>query len=87
MIQEETGITNVVDPWGGSYMMESLTQEIADKAWALIEEVESKGVLASLSVLASPNIKTRDCAKQLANANWCCDCNDFCASGEYISPA
>src|SRR6187455_3232659 len=33
IIQEETGITKVVDPWGGSYMMENLTQQIADKAW------------------------------------------------------
>ncbi len=37
IIQEETHITNVIDPWAGSYMMESLTQEMADKAWAIIE--------------------------------------------------
>ncbi len=43
IIQEETHITSVVDPWAGSYMMESLTQEMADKAWAIIEEVESMG--------------------------------------------
>ena len=43
IIQEETHITNVVDPWAGSYMMESLTQEMADKAWALIEEVDALG--------------------------------------------
>ncbi|TDM09370.1 MAG: methylmalonyl-CoA mutase [Ideonella sp. MAG2] len=43
IIQEETHITNVVDPWAGSYMMESLTQEMADKAWAIIEEVEAMG--------------------------------------------
>ncbi|MDP1902403.1 MAG: methylmalonyl-CoA mutase [Rubrivivax sp.] len=43
IIQEETHITSVVDPWAGSYMMESLTQEMADKAWALIEEVEAIG--------------------------------------------
>jgi methylmalonyl-CoA mutase len=43
IIQEETHITNVVDPWAGSYMMESLTQDMADKAWAIIEEVEAMG--------------------------------------------
>ena len=43
IIQEETHITNVVDPWAGSYMMESLTQEMADKAWAIIEEVNAMG--------------------------------------------
>ncbi len=43
IIQEETHIASVVDPWAGSYMMESLTQEMADKAWAIIEEVEAMG--------------------------------------------
>jgi methylmalonyl-CoA mutase len=43
IIQEETHITNVVDPWAGSYMMETLTQDMADEAWKLIEEVEQMG--------------------------------------------
>ena len=43
IIQEETHITNVVDPWAGSYLMEKLTQEMADKAWAIIEEVDAMG--------------------------------------------
>ncbi len=43
ILQEETHITNVVDPWAGSYMMEKLTQDMADKAWAIIEEVEAMG--------------------------------------------
>ena len=43
IIQEETHITSVIDPWAGSYMMESLTQEMADKAWSIIEEVEAMG--------------------------------------------
>ena len=43
IIQEETHITNVVDPWAGSYMMEKLTQEMADAAWAIIEEVDGMG--------------------------------------------
>ena len=43
ILQEETHITSVVDPWAGSYLMETLTQEMADKAWAIIEEVERMG--------------------------------------------
>ena len=43
IIQEETHITNVVDPWAGSYMMEKLTQDMMDAAWKIIEEVEAMG--------------------------------------------
>jgi len=43
ILQEETHITSVIDPWAGSYMMENLTQEMADKAWEIIEEVEAMG--------------------------------------------
>src|SRR3954463_8115237 len=43
ILAEESGIPNVADPLGGSYFIESLTAELADKAWALIEEVESLG--------------------------------------------
>ncbi len=43
ILQEETGMTHVVDPLGGSYYVEALTKELADKAWALIEEVEAAG--------------------------------------------
>jgi methylmalonyl-CoA mutase len=43
IIQEETHITNVVDPWAGSYMMETLTQQMADAAWKIIEEVDAMG--------------------------------------------
>jgi len=43
IIQEETHITHVIDPWAGSYMMESLTQQMADAAWAIIEEVDAMG--------------------------------------------
>ena len=43
IIQEETHISSVVDPWAGSYMMEKLTQEMADKAWEIIQEVEELG--------------------------------------------
>ena len=43
IIQEETHIGSVVDPWAGSYMMEKLTQDMADAAWKIIEEVDSMG--------------------------------------------
>ena len=43
ILQEETHITSVVDPWAGSYMMEKLTQDMADAAWKTIEEVDAMG--------------------------------------------
>ncbi|MGE5116102.1 MAG: methylmalonyl-CoA mutase [Betaproteobacteria bacterium] len=43
ILQEETHITSVVDPWAGSYLMERLTQDMADAAWKIIEEVEAMG--------------------------------------------
>ena len=43
IIQEETHITTVIDPWAGSYMMEKLTQDMLEAAWAIIEEVEAMG--------------------------------------------
>jgi methylmalonyl-CoA mutase len=46
VIQEETGMTKVVDPLGGSYYIESLTQELVDKAWEIIERVEAEGGMA-----------------------------------------
>jgi methylmalonyl-CoA mutase len=46
VLQEETGITNVVDPLGGSYYVEALTQELYDKAWEIIERVEADGGMA-----------------------------------------
>ncbi len=43
IVQEETHICSVIDPWAGSYLMEKLTQDMADKAWEIIEEVETMG--------------------------------------------
>ncbi len=43
ILQEETHITSVIDPWAGSYMMEKLTQDMADAAWKIIEEVDAMG--------------------------------------------
>jgi methylmalonyl-CoA mutase len=62
VIQEETGITKVVDPWGGSYMMESLTQDMADKAWALIEEVEEAGGMAKAIETGMPKLRIEEAA-------------------------
>jgi methylmalonyl-CoA mutase len=62
IIQEETGITKVVDPWGGSYMMESLTQDIADKAWELIEEVEQAGGMAKAIETGMPKLRIEEAA-------------------------
>lgn len=62
IIQEESGITKVVDPWGGSYMMESLTQDIADKAWELIEEVEQAGGMAKAIETGMPKLRIEEAA-------------------------
>ncbi len=43
VIQEETHITSIIDPWAGSYAMEGLTQQMADAAWTIIEEIEAMG--------------------------------------------
>jgi methylmalonyl-CoA mutase len=62
IIQEETGITKVVDPWAGSYMMESLTQNLADKAWELIEEIEAAGGMAKAIETGLPKMKIEESA-------------------------
>jgi methylmalonyl-CoA mutase len=62
ILQEETGIPQVADPWGGSYMMESLTQQIADRAWELIEEIEEKGGMADAIVHGIPKMRIEESA-------------------------
>ena len=62
IIQEETGITKVIDPWGGSYMMESLTKEIGDKARSLIAEVEEKGGMAKAIETGMPKLRIEEAA-------------------------
>lgn len=61
-LQHETGITNVVDPWGGSYYVESLTAELVDKAWALIEEVEELGGMAKAIESGVPKMRIEEAA-------------------------
>lgn len=62
VIQEETGITKVIDPWGGSYMMESLTQDIADRARALIEEIDTQGGMAKAIETGMPKLRIEESA-------------------------
>ena len=64
IIQEETHICNVVDPWAGSYLMEKLTQDMADKAWAIIEEVESMGGMTKAVESGWAKLKIEECAAE-----------------------
>src|SRR5512135_108986 len=64
IIQEETHICNVVDPWAGSYMMERLTQDMADKAWAIIEEVEAMGGMTKAVESGWAKLKIEQCAAE-----------------------
>jgi methylmalonyl-CoA mutase len=59
-IQEETQITKAVDPWAGSYYVEYLTQEIAKKAWQLIEEVEELGGMAKAIETGVPKMRIEE---------------------------
>lgn len=61
-LQEETKITKTVDPWAGSYYVESLTKEIADKAWALIEEVEELGGMTKAIEAGIPKLRIEEAA-------------------------
>lgn len=62
VIQEETEITKVVDPWGGSYYVERLTNEIANKAWKLIQEVEELGGMAKAIETGVPKMRIEESA-------------------------
>ncbi|MBC5864470.1 methylmalonyl-CoA mutase [Flavobacterium turcicum] len=61
-LQEETKITKTVDPWAGSYYVESLTKEIADNAWKLIEEVESLGGMTKAIESGIPKLRIEEAA-------------------------
>ncbi|MCT8340897.1 methylmalonyl-CoA mutase [Flavobacteriaceae bacterium TK19130] len=61
-LQEETNITKTVDPWAGSYYVETLTQEIAEKAWALIEEVEELGGMTKAIEKGIPKLRIEEAA-------------------------
>jgi methylmalonyl-CoA mutase len=61
-LQHETDITKVVDPWGGSYYVESLTADLANQAWALIEEVEALGGMAAAIETGLPKLRIEEAA-------------------------
>jgi methylmalonyl-CoA mutase len=61
-LQEETGITKTVDPWAGSYYVESLTDQIAKKAWTLIEEVEELGGMTKAIEAGIPKMRIEEAA-------------------------
>ncbi len=59
-LQEETGICNVIDPWGGSYYVEKLTQDLIDKAWAHIQEIEELGGMAKAIASGIPKMRIEE---------------------------
>ncbi len=61
-LQEETGITKTVDPWAGSFYVESLTDQIAHKAWELIEEVEELGGMTKAIEAGIPKMRIEEAA-------------------------
>ncbi|MCM2560551.1 methylmalonyl-CoA mutase [Lutimaribacter sp. EGI FJ00015] len=62
ILQEETGVTNVVDPLAGSYYVESLTNELIEKAWALMEEVEEMGGMTKAVASGMPKLRIEESA-------------------------
>ncbi|WP_373523498.1 methylmalonyl-CoA mutase [Aquiflexum sp.] len=61
-LQEETGICKVVDPWGGSYYVEYLTDQLVKKAWSLIQEVEELGGMAKAIEAGIPKMRIEEAA-------------------------
>ncbi|MFI3291733.1 MAG: methylmalonyl-CoA mutase [Opitutales bacterium] len=61
-LQDETSICNVIDPWGGSYYVESLTKELAEKAWAHIQEVEKLGGMTKAIEAGLPKLRIEEAA-------------------------
>ncbi|GAA6182332.1 MULTISPECIES: methylmalonyl-CoA mutase [unclassified Shimia] len=62
VLQEETGVTNVVDPLAGSYYVESLTDDLIQKAWALMEEVEEMGGMTKAVASGMPKLRIEESA-------------------------
>jgi len=68
ILQEETGITKVIDPWAGSYMMENLTDQVYNEAKKIIDEIEGMGGMAAAVASGYPKLKIEECAaKRQAN--------------------
>ncbi len=64
LIQEETHICQVIDPWAGSYMMEKLTQDMADAAWQIIEDVEKMGGMTHAVDTGWAKLQIEKCAAE-----------------------
>ncbi len=64
ILQEETGVTNVVDPLAGSYYVEKLTHDLAEAAWQLIEEVEEMGGMTKAVASGMPKLRIEEAAAQ-----------------------
>ena len=64
ILQEETGVTNVVDPLAGSYYVEKLTADLADAAWQLIEEVDAMGGMTKAVASGMPKLRIEEAAAQ-----------------------
>ena len=62
ILQEETGVTNVVDPLAGSYYVEKLTHDLAEEAWKLIEEVEALGGMTKAVASGMPKLRIEEAA-------------------------
>jgi methylmalonyl-CoA mutase len=62
ILQEETGITKVIDPWGGAFFVEALTQAIMHRAWAHIQEVDSLGGMANAIETGLPKLRIEEAA-------------------------
>jgi methylmalonyl-CoA mutase len=64
ILQEESNVTRVIDPWGGSYLMESLTQQMADKAWSIIQQVEAMGGMTRAVASGWAKLQIERCATE-----------------------
>ncbi|MEL6679512.1 MAG: methylmalonyl-CoA mutase, partial [Pseudomonadota bacterium] len=62
ILQEETGVTKVIDPLAGSYYVESLTHQLAEEAWALIQEVEEMGGMTKAVASGMPKLRIEEAA-------------------------
>ncbi len=62
LLQQESGTTNSIDPWGGSYYVEKLTHDIANRAWAHIQEVEAAGGMAKAIEEGIPKMRVEEAA-------------------------
>ena len=61
-LQQESGTTRIIDPWGGSYYVERLTHDLADKAWGHIQEVEELGGMAKAIEAGIPKLRIEEAA-------------------------